>query len=346
MDVFAVSAVAVRIASTAGAMDLTKGTCCPHPAFMHKKKDGGRGKCEMCKCKHYTASTTAGQQQIQDMTGQLDPDQQQVQDMTGQLDPGQLDEAAEKPKTDHHKVVQHMLKWSEQPDIKRLHSSKDKGELARWKQLQAEELAKHGWTPEDYVQGFRNSVLSLLEILPESGRDRVLKQQVPTEEGRAHIKKMLGPARHSSTMDLHLYAEVAWRIASPVPARDQWVKPEFETNEFERVVDEGLYPSLEFARAAFDHGQLVRLEPESREWREMENTDSGQDMTMDEVRSLAAGYGRNVDSLLEGLESGANIPAATVARRKDGSTVCIGGNTRLMVCRAAGRVPQVWMVSA
>jgi hypothetical protein len=125
-----------------------------------------------------------------------------------------------------------------------------------------------------------------------------------------------------------------------------WVPPDLEeeTGEFERIVDEGYVDDFDKVMQSAKDGQLVRLDLENPLWRNMENADSGQDLTLDDVRTAGKNYGRDVERILKGFERGAVFPAPIVLEMPDGSLHNVAGNTRLMVCRALRISPMVWWI--
>jgi hypothetical protein len=126
-----------------------------------------------------------------------------------------------------------------------------------------------------------------------------------------------------------------------------WVAPDLdeEYGEFERVVEEGYVSDLPDLLERAKNGKLISLNLEDPRWRNMENSDSGQDLTIDEAREIAESYGRDINPIIEGIKRGDPIPAPIILELPDGSLHNIAGNTRLMVCRALGINPKVWWVS-
>jgi hypothetical protein len=137
---------------------------------------------------------------------------------------------------------------------------------------------------------------------------------------------------------------IARRVASASP---KWTAPDLneERGEFERIVDEGYVDDLDVLLEAAQNGKLVTLDLEDPRWRNIENADSGQDLTVDEAREIAAGYGRDIDRVFQGLQAGTPMPAPIILELPDGTLHNIAGNTRLMACRALGISPQVWWIS-
>jgi hypothetical protein len=126
----------------------------------------------------------------------------------------------------------------------------------------------------------------------------------------------------------------------------RWTKPSLkeEIGEFRRVVDEGYADNLFALISAFENGKLVQLGLDDEKWRNIENADSGQDLTLDEAKKLAQKYGRNINSIIEGISSGAIMPAPIILELPNGVWHNVAGNTRLMVCRALGISPMVWFM--
>lgn len=124
-----------------------------------------------------------------------------------------------------------------------------------------------------------------------------------------------------------------------------WVSPSLEEEEEElvRLADEeGLdMPSL--LREA--HRAKLRALKDS-DWQRLEGTDSYDVSSVNEATHIAEGYGRDVDSVIQGMVQGAGIPAPIVLERTDGSLTLVSGNARLMAARALGLSPQVLWVTA
>ncbi len=123
-----------------------------------------------------------------------------------------------------------------------------------------------------------------------------------------------------------------------------FIKPDIlsERGEFTRVaetfsLDEGVLMHL----AATD-GSLVGL---SRDvWDELDNTDSNRFEAgdWDVIAEHAAWYGRDWQSIKHALAKGLSYDAPIIMKFR-GKYHLVSGNTRLMVARAMGIVPKVWL---
>lgn len=130
---------------------------------------------------------------------------------------------------------------------------------------------------------------------------------------------------------------------TPKAAASMWKRPllEDEAAELDRVSrDDSL--DVEELRDAFKRAELRTLS--DADWQRLENTDSYDVSSLDEVRQIAETYGRDVETILQGLGDGTPMPAPAVLERPDGSLTLVGGNTRLMAARALKLSPKVlWM---
>ena len=126
--------------------------------------------------------------------------------------------------------------------------------------------------------------------------------------------------------------------------RERFSNPDVfsERGEFARTaealgVDESVLLYL-----AQENGSLVHLDEEM--WARLENTDSYEITTGDweEVARLAQMVGRNYEDIRTKLEQGAT-PDAPIVANIGGTLHLVSGNTRLMVARAAGITPSVFL---
>lgn len=122
-----------------------------------------------------------------------------------------------------------------------------------------------------------------------------------------------------------------------------WIAPSIqeEMEEIKRTAEE-LGLSLKELLAATQKGTLVVLD--DRLWSQMENTDSWQTTNMDTVQQLGIEYERDVDQLVQAMKQGKTLPAPLVLIKPDGVPYLVGGNTRLMVSRALGIRPKVFLI--
>jgi len=126
-------------------------------------------------------------------------------------------------------------------------------------------------------------------------------------------------------------------------ASSQWAMPSWseEREEFERVAaSDGL--DVRKLRAAFDRGRLIPLS--DADWSRLENTDSGPGLTSVAARRLALEYERDLDSMMDAMRDGEQLPAPIVLQKHDGSLTLVAGNTRLMVARLLGVRPTVLFI--
>lgn len=132
-------------------------------------------------------------------------------------------------------------------------------------------------------------------------------------------------------------------IGTPKSASSVWKRPllEDESAELDRVAkDDSL--DVSNLQDAFKRGELRTLS--DADWQRMENTDSHDISSIEDARAIAETYGRDIESILQGLGDGTPMPAPVVLERADGSLTLVGGNTRLMAARALKLSPKVlWM---
>jgi hypothetical protein len=118
-----------------------------------------------------------------------------------------------------------------------------------------------------------------------------------------------------------------------------WARPSLSTEieELQRTANElGIADIID----RFHRGKLVSLN--DRDWEQMRNTDSWGTVSVGDARALGAVYGRDVARLIDGLSRGAPVPAPIVLGGD--SRYLVAGNTRLMVARALGIRPVVWLI--
>ena len=123
-----------------------------------------------------------------------------------------------------------------------------------------------------------------------------------------------------------------------------WKKPDLqeEIEEIERTaVDLDIDASKLFEDAK--KGKIIDLSDDI--WSKLDNTDSWDIKSIEDARVLADEYDKDIESLIRGFESGkASIPAPIVLKRQEGGYYLIAGNTRLMVARAFGMIPKIYLV--
>ena len=122
-----------------------------------------------------------------------------------------------------------------------------------------------------------------------------------------------------------------------------WYKPLMseEHEEMERT-SEDLGIDLHEIEDEYQKGSLVELTDNI--WGKMENTDSWGIESLEDARRYAEDYGKDIERIVEGFESGEELPAPIVLIKPDGVPYLVAGNTRLMVARALGVTPKVVMV--
>lgn len=123
-----------------------------------------------------------------------------------------------------------------------------------------------------------------------------------------------------------------------------WKKPDLqeEIEEIERTaVDLDIDASKLFEDAK--KGKIIDLSDDI--WSKLDNTDSWDIKSIEDARVLADEYDKDIESLIRGFESGkASIPTPIVLKRQEGGYYLIAGNTRLMVARAFGMIPKIYLV--
>lgn len=114
-----------------------------------------------------------------------------------------------------------------------------------------------------------------------------------------------------------------------------------EHEEIERT-SEDLGISLDGLENSFRNGSLEVLR--NNMWEMMENTDSWDIKSLEDARKYAEEYDRDIGSIIKGFESGDSLPAPIVLIKPDGVPYLVAGNTRLMVAKGLGVVPQVFVI--
>lgn len=125
------------------------------------------------------------------------------------------------------------------------------------------------------------------------------------------------------------------------PPSPQWEQPPLdeELDEFDgHAVRLGI--TKEALVEAFGRGHLQELS--DADWQAMENCDSaGQNWTVEEIEAHR-GSERDVFGITSAFREGKRMYAPVVLFRKNERPFLIGGNTRLMLCRAFGVRPTIW----
>ena len=122
-----------------------------------------------------------------------------------------------------------------------------------------------------------------------------------------------------------------------------WIAPSIqeEMGEIKRTAKE-LGLSLKKLLTAAQQGTLVTLSDDL--WSQMENTDSWETTDINTVEKLGIEYERDVGRLVQAMKTGQTLPAPLVLVKPDGIPYLVGGNTRLMVARALGIKPKVFLI--
>jgi hypothetical protein len=137
----------------------------------------------------------------------------------------------------------------------------------------------------------------------------------------------------------------------------KWVKPDYEDEEEEFALASynlpGLVPDEEQ-----EHGVYVSLELaymkapievlSDKEWSQMENTDSWELETEEDIYNIVGGYGRSKERILkhslEPIRNGGVVETPIVLYWKDYPPYLVAGNTRLSACKVLGVTPMVTKV--
>lgn len=124
-----------------------------------------------------------------------------------------------------------------------------------------------------------------------------------------------------------------------------WFKPDF-AEEAEEIELQARILEMDVGELtrALESGYLSILPDEV--WEIIKNTDSWETEDLGRVRELSAEYEKDVGSILNGIHNKSPLPAPMVIYKPDVGYYLIGGNTRLMVCRALGIRPVVWFAKA
>lgn len=139
----------------------------------------------------------------------------------------------------------------------------------------------------------------------------------------------------------------------------QWVNYEDlnslrkEVGEVERVVETVLRiqrddPFFEITKMAIlekiFYGSLQVLSSEI--WEQLENTDSNTEISngdFQKAKELAQHYKKDYDGLVAAIEKGEKL-SAPIILHWNGCYHLVSGNTRLMIAKASGQIPQIIVV--
>jgi hypothetical protein len=82
------------------------------------------------------------------------------------------------------------------------------------------------------------------------------------------------------------------------------------------------------------------------DWARLENTDSYNTENLTQASKAASSYGRDIDSVMKGFQTGNSMKMPVVLERPDNTITLVGGNTRLMAARVLGIQPTVLWISS
>ena len=119
----------------------------------------------------------------------------------------------------------------------------------------------------------------------------------------------------------------------------RWLVPllEEELSEFIRVSKE-LGINLTILFSLFDEGTVEVMDNQT--WCSLENTDSGQALSVDDVIQISTSYERDARVLLSAFRAETDMYMPIVLFLETGKTHLVSGNTRLMICRALNITPR------
>lgn len=121
----------------------------------------------------------------------------------------------------------------------------------------------------------------------------------------------------------------------------RWRRPRHdeEAAELERTAEELDLP-LEALCKAMQNGRLVDLDGYT--WCTLDNADVA--FSLAEAERIAAGHGRDAESISRAIVTGKLMPAPIILDREEHQAYLVAGNTRLMVCRGLSITPKVWRI--
>lgn len=135
----------------------------------------------------------------------------------------------------------------------------------------------------------------------------------------------------------------AFRVAGSPSAR--WISPglDEEQEDMAFVADEEGYDMPSLFEAA---GSAKMRALSDADWGRLEGSSSFDVQSVGDAAGIAKSYGRDVDSIMQGIAQGAGIPAPIVLERSDGSIRLVSGNARLMAAKVLGIQPEVLWIRA
>lgn len=127
---------------------------------------------------------------------------------------------------------------------------------------------------------------------------------------------------------------------------DNWVNPDFnyEDSEFKRTARDLKLKYSFIRKSVLTKGFLVEFNDDL--WRTCDNTSSFKINSLSDCNDylIKVDRNRNLKRLIEGFKNNNEIPAPIVIIKSDNQPYLVGGNTRLMVSKALGIRPKVWLV--
>jgi len=154
------------------------------------------------------------------------------------------------------------------------------------------------------------------------------------KDGERNRKDLPFAVQHSTTAAIEkLVRTPRWRKLN----EEEVVKEKYELRRT------AIHQEMDYARLerAFDHAELEQLSDE--DWSIMSNTASHGERTKDKVIAHIA-TSRDHAKIFRGLENGEVLPAPIVLFQEGEAPYLIGGNTRLLACKASGVRPQILAV--
>ncbi len=124
----------------------------------------------------------------------------------------------------------------------------------------------------------------------------------------------------------------------------KWHAPDLEEEReaFERTARKLNLNAEELIQSAANGG-LIEIHQDMRS--SLENTDSWNVESMEEVEFLAGTYDRDLTSIMKAIGEGKSLPAPIVFVQDTGAPYLIAGNTRMMAAKALGESPKVFCFS-
>ena len=115
-----------------------------------------------------------------------------------------------------------------------------------------------------------------------------------------------------------------------------------EESEIERTADVFNIP-LEDLKYAFTAGSMIILSDDI--WSKLENSDSYEVTSLDDAIKLAKQYGKDWKPVLSAIKNGTIVDPPMILNYDQNRYYLVGGNTRLMFCKALGIEPKVLLAT-